>query len=129
MPVANAREEMVGAAGFEPTTTSPPDWCNPRSLRSVNGGEVVRTLILRPSRPPTSALTAVRTAVTGPGRPEQAGRMRRDRESGTGAVQLGWKPGWQRVQTVLPNPVPVSDTLVIWMLPAESGPILSFIVP
>jgi hypothetical protein len=22
--------EMVGAAGFEPTTTSPPDWCATR---------------------------------------------------------------------------------------------------
>ena len=55
------------------------------------------------------------------GRPGQAHRMPRDRGSGTGVGQPGRKPGSHRVQTVLPNPVPVSDTLVIWMLPAESG--------
>jgi hypothetical protein len=31
--------EMVGAAGFEPTTTSPPDWCATRLRHAPTGAE------------------------------------------------------------------------------------------
>ena len=33
-------EDMVGAAGFEPTTTSPPDWCATRLRHAPTGVEV-----------------------------------------------------------------------------------------
>src|ERR1700743_1628238 len=44
------RVDLVGAAGFEPTTPSPPDWCaNQGAPRSrTTGGEPYK----RPSRPP-----------------------------------------------------------------------------
>jgi hypothetical protein len=32
--------EMVGAAGFEPTTTSPPDWCATRLRHAPTRGRV-----------------------------------------------------------------------------------------
>ena len=41
----------------------------------------------------------------------------------------GQKPGRQGVQTLSPRPVPVSLVLVIWRLPAASGPTLKFTVP
>ena len=33
-------QQMVGAAGFEPTTTSPPDWCATRLRHAPTGVEV-----------------------------------------------------------------------------------------
>jgi hypothetical protein len=32
--------DLVGAAGFEPTTTSPPDWCATRLRHAPTGGQV-----------------------------------------------------------------------------------------
>ena len=36
---------LVGAAGFEPTTTSPPDWCATRLRHAPTGPESTRGLL------------------------------------------------------------------------------------
>ena len=77
---------LVGAAGFEPTTTSPPDWCAPRSRgpRRRLGPSTERGFRLFRLMP--SSLTVVRTVV-------RPGRARTGWPDGRGIASPGPAPG------------------------------------
>ena len=56
---------MVGAAGFEPTTTSPPDWCKPRARGAGAARSTVHKRDIRPIRlAGSSQKTAVKLQVS-----------------------------------------------------------------
>jgi hypothetical protein len=81
-------EELVGAAGFEPTTTSPPDWCATRLRHAPSPAS------LAPTRPQFGH--TLRAALTKTSAPRSVDRGAPSRMSSSKAARRVDHPSWVR---------------------------------